>query len=802
MKYPLILLVLFVTLSANAQTATLNGSLLDSASHNPVAFATLYLFRQDSPVKPLRSGFSTDEGRFRWSNLDTGIYVLKISTVGYRPISMIVDIHGDITNMTEVLLQATTQVLKEVTITATKPLLEVKADRIIYNAESDPTNAGATTAELLRKVPFLSVDMDDKLKLKGQSNFKVQLNGRSTGIFARDPSEAVRSLPASLILRVEVITTPGARYDAEGIGGIINIVTVKKIQGTKGSLNAGINTLGAHTQAASLFSKQGKWGFSVQLSNSWQDNWAESSYSRTNLVATELYQEKREGDGRSKDNTSTGFVEIAYDLDSLTTLSLHADLNKNKFNYDFYNTHTGENIEGLVIEKGNVDNLYGGNSLASKSGFDMVRKFRKAGRELSASYLFSRQDDNNISDNSRVFQMGSYDSKIVIKDANPNTEHTVDLNFSEPLNEQHTISMGFKSIFRNISNDYATDTFDFVAQQEHRLLPQSGVFHYQQAVYSAYGEHGFSWKKWSFLTGLRYEYTDTDGDLNGANEFDLNYRSLFPSFNATYRIGPTKSIHVGVSRRIQRPSLWYLNPQVDLSDPRNIRYGNPLLQPEYAQRYEVGWSKFTPKGTLSLNIDQTLISNVINSFTYIDPSNGFNESTFQNNGHTYQTGLNVFFMKILNKKWSVNVQSGLNYQFLKGFDGISTITNDGISGNCMANIAFNAWKRISISATGLYYWGSPTLQGSYGDQYNYSLSIRRTFLKNKKLYISLNTDLFAQRSLNSILTTSSPAFEIRQVDIRPARLIRVSANWRFGKLRAEVSRKRDIENGDLKAKQQ
>ena len=797
-----LLLSISISVGALAQEINLNGMIVDSASQTPVSFATIYLYRQDSTVveKPNYVLFTGDDGRFTTRISETGGYLLKLNMVGYVSKTQQIQVHTGTNELDPIAMQPSAGQLKEVTITARKPLIEMKPDRLIYNVEDDPTNNGASTAEILRKVPFVSVDMNDDIRIKGQNNFLVQLNGRSTGIFARNPKEAIRSFPANLIVRIEVITSPGARYDAEGVGGIINIVTKKKVVGTKGALSADVNTLGGHNESFSISNKQGKLGLFLSMSNHGSNLQGTSEYTRMNRYPATLYSEVRSGESTDKNTTQHIMAEIAWDIDSLSTISLHGSLNSGNYNMQAISTHLGTDIVAHILESGyyKTNSVYKSNS--ENIGIDYIRKFKKQGRNFSISMISNQQTGDSKLETTRTFDIGPSDTRRIIRDIQPQKEKTVDMNFSESINDHHSLSFGTKAILRSFTNDYGSDSLNMISNIIETDQNQSGIFHYTQNVWASYAEHAYYSGKWGVQTGIRYEYTGSEGDLNGLQPFSKNYPSFFPSLNVGYVHNQKSSFQFGVIRGLSRPGLSVLNPQVDVSDPRRIFQGNPLLNPEYTTSLNLGWNCLSGKINYNFSLSQSWTTGVINQVFTID-DNEISNSTYQNTGKTQKS---VFSMSISGRilpKTFMMINNTIAFEQLTGTQGTDVkLYNQGFTGTGFATVGQKLPKGWSVQAVGFYHLGYLFLQGQDQPTYSYQAALGKTLLKSKKLYLSLTANMPAQKYWKNQSLFDTPELYISDIRNRPARSFQITATWRFGKLKGDVSRKRDVQNTDLKEK--
>lgn len=789
-----------------SQKFTLSATLRDSATNKAQEFATIFLFKttpgdsaQSLPAKPLRSAFSDSDGRFRFNTLDSGIYRIEASLIGFETrvqADIVVEADVDLGPLT---MKAADQTLAQVTVTAARPVLEVKADRIVFNVENDPTAAGGTAIETLQKIPFITVDQDDNIRLKGKSNFKVQLNGRNTGLFARNPKDALRSFPASAIKRIEVITSPGARYDAEGTAGIINIVTAGRVAGINGSVGTGVNTLGQHNENLSLNAKLGRLGFSSYMGIGGSNNRRSSTFTRTNFYPTALYQETRNGSGRNRNEYLYGNAELAWDIDSLLSLSGYVNFNSGQYRGQEQNRYLAVDAAGQPLEQGLFifDNL---NRWPSNTyGFDLIRKFKTPQQELSLSLALNQNRGGSTNDSERLFDFGNTDTGSHFVNDQPEDEFTAEANYVQPLTKSQSLSFGAKTILRRLDNDFRQENRDSLSGEFVLFPDQTGIFQYRQDVAAAYAEYNWTQDKWSLRPGCRYEHTWISGELNGGSPFSNTYPALVPTLNLSYKMTASKSLRLGYSRRIQRPGVWYLRPQINSADPRNTYVGNPYLLPEFTHNIELGYDLFKDGTNLSFTLEQGITTDAINDFTQIDAETGVATTTSGNLGSNYRTAFTLYGSGKLAKKINFYANVTVAYERLEGYSGTVFYRNDGVVGNCYGNLQYNFGKGWRVQGNGWWGIGNLSLQGRSNGWYNYQLGLTKSFLKNKTLRAGVLADQFLLKNRIWSNTVTDPRFETRYESVQPARALRFSLSWRFGKLRENVSRKRGVSNSDQKS---
>jgi ferric enterobactin receptor len=791
---------LFFSLSLFAQKHSLKATLIDSSTNKPVEFATYVLFLEDKP-KPLQSGLANDQGKISVENIEKGKYRLEIVMIGFSPKSIKnIDIQKDI-NLEKILMSPSSNLLNTVNVTAQKPIIEQSGDKLIYNVENDFSIQGNNALELLKKIPYVTVDNDDNIQLKGQSNFIVQMNGRSTGIIAKNPKDALKGLPANLIKKVEVITNPGAKYDADGTAGIINIITNKKIAGYNGNLGASYSSLNSLNLNGNFSIKNGKLGISGYLGRGKSRNIHESMFWRQNLVPSTFSRQEQNGNGKNQSEHLYTNLELAYDIDSLKSVSIYGNYNNGFWNsqsnssLNFFNEN--KQIYQSATRSSAIENYWPGYEF----GFDYTQKFKKEDQEWTISINEDRDKGSGKNTNNFDYSFGNKDRFLKYTNQNNEKTRTFQSDFIYPVKKDQTLSFGAKSVSRSLSTDYIQELRDTFTEQYIKVNENSNVFDYSQKVASSYVSYATKIKKVTITPGFRFEHTSINGSLRVGNNppFKNTYPSYIPTFSMNYVPKIGKTLRLAYSRRLQRPSLWYLNPYNDNSDPRNITYGNPSLNPEYTHQAEASFSFMTGGKTVQMSVQQGVTNNAINSYGTVNSSTGVLTTTYANLGKTETTSLSIFSNGMVGKKFNYNGRLGANYNHLSGQIGLKTFDNKGWTYNANAYLTYNATKKTRISANAYVGTGRIQLQGFSNGWWNYSTTFSQSLLKGDALRINLSADNFFHKNRNWESSVKDAQFETYSISYNPFRAFRLGANYRFGKLKENVSRKKGVDNSDQKS---
>ena len=789
---------------ALAQTASpgrLTGSLTDSTTAKSVPYATVALMEGAT----LRSGTTTDgAGAFVLANLPLGNYTLVLSFVGYRSKTLPVALRADrpALDLGSIRLATESKTLGQVTVTGQKPLVEDKGDRLIYNAESDASNAGGTAADVMRKVPTLTVDLNGNVQMRGNGNLKVLINGKPSAMMARNLADALRQMPANVIKSVEVITSPGAKYDAEGSAGVINIITKKALQGANGSVNATAGNFN-RSVGTNLTWKRKKIGLSLSATGYQQRNvWENASTRATrqdNQTLNTLSQRN------FADNTGAGGygeMSVDYDPDSTSRINFAANVWGGNFpsNSTVFNRLTDPAGAELQAFRNDIRfrNPFGNGQL----DLGYTKTFRQPGREFSLLTQFSRMPDNYFYDTDRYATSEVILNRQRSTNYSRNKEYTVQTDYTHPFTKKgrrdtldFKLEIGAKAIARDIGSEYRVEQS---VDGSGPLVPdpaQSNDFDYFQQVYSGYASLRLDTKrKWGLNAGARLEHTDIRGNFVTTQTTLVNqYNNLIPSITLSKGI-KTHVVKLSYTQRIQRPLIWYLNPWLNESDPKNTNTGNPYLNPELNHATELSHSLSTKKG-LSANtaLYWRLTDNAIEYLSTVD-SAGVSLSKPQNIARRGAYGMNINLAGQPNKNWNLNGGGDVRYVDLRS--PTLNQSNGGVVWNLNLNSTYKLPRDFTLQFNGNYNSGWISLQGINTGFYWYGISAKREFW-DKKASVTLGINNPFNRGVRQTGRQSAPTFEAESRSFFVNRSARLTFEWRFGQMSAgEGKKSKKISNDD------
>ncbi|GEO04457.1 TonB-dependent receptor [Adhaeribacter aerolatus] len=801
-----LLLLLVLVGNAAAQTARpgkITGVTADSLTTKPVPYVTVAL---KEGTKIITGTTADGSGIFELPNLPLGSFTLELTFIGYRAKKIPVNLTADKPNLhlDQIGLSPAAKMLRAVEVTGQKALVEDKGDRLVYNAEKDISNAGGTAADVLRKVPTLTVDLDGNVQMRGNSNIRVLLNGKPSAMMARNLADALRQMPANTIKSIEVITSPGAKYDAEGSAGVINIITKKGLQGFSGTTNvtAGNFNRGLGT---SLNYRKKKIGFSMSANGYQYRNLWEDQVTRTNLrdgVPVNILTQRNHAD-----NTGTGGygeMSLDYDIDSTSRVNFSANVwgghyPNNRTQNTWLRSPTGIELAAFRNES-RFYNPFGNGQL----DIGYTKTFKKPEQELAILGQFSRMPDNYFYDTDTYGDDDVMTFRQHNSNYSRNKEYTVQTDYTHPFKitgRRDTTSLkleiGVKAIRRDIGSEYAVEE---AAGSDAPLLLNptlSNEFDYFQRVYSGYTSVRLETKKkWRLNLGARLEQTDINGRFlnitTDESKIKDAYTNLIPSITLSKTFG-THTLKTSYTQRIQRPLVWYLNPWVNRTDTLNQSTGNPYLNPELNHATELAYSLSTKK---NLSVNTSVYWNYTdNAIEYLGTVNEEGVSVFkpQNIAQRQLYGLNLNVSGQPNKNWNLSGGGNLRYVDLR-----SPALNQGNNGwvwNLNLNTTYKLPKNYSVQVNGNFNSGWISLQGENSGFYWYGAALKKEFW-DKKASLNLGLNNPFTRGVRQTRTQSAPTFESHSRSMFVNRSLRLTFEWRFGQMTAGGKQSKKISNDD------
>jgi len=798
MKYLCLLLLSFsISLSLLAQNKPVSykvsGQIVEKLTGDGVPFATVTI-KNDS-IKEKKAQACDVSGHFSMNVSARVKYTLTVSSVGYKEFSIPFNVLELKTDLGKLSMESGVE-LKEVSVTAQKPLVKMEPDKIVYSMESDPEAQTSNVMQMLYKIPLVTVDAEDNITINGKSNFKILINGKSSSMMSTNFKEVLKSLPANTIKDIEVITNPSSKYDAEGVGGILNIITTKKtLSGYNGSVSTGVDARGSLNWSGYLATKINKFSFSARYYGSQFIQPESKTAGSSEYFNNTDYRFSSSNGSSSYKGLSNGFSgEASYDIDSLNLISLSF------WGYQGFYRNNGFSETQYMNTTDDITRMYTNtinsrNSNGSLSGnIDYQKTYKKPDKSLTFSYKLDNNPSTTkyITNVEGITNYPSY-SQLSKNDA-VGREQTFQADYYDPLTPMHQVEAGLKFILRQ--NTSTSETF----RNDTVKLDNQNDLDYTQYILGAYAGYVFKWKKLSAKTGLRLERTWNDGTskTSGVNtDFTNRLFNLVPYITFTLMPKQGQTIKLSYTQRLSRPGIWYLNPYVNNTDSLNISYGNPQLKAEISHSFESGYTYFTPKFNFSATSSASFINNAIENISTIE-TNGARVSTYKNIGKDQTYGLNLYFGYRPTPKLSIFFNGGGSYIKLAADNGYA-ISNEGFNYRSYVGGRWTLWKDGSVSSNiGIFSTGV-MLQAKGFTYYYTSIGVSQYLLKRKLMLNFSSTDPFWYYKKYSYESKDITFLSVNKYTYR-ARNFRFSLTFNFGKMDTQVKKaRRGIQNDDVKA---
>lgn len=794
------------------------GILLDSLTQEGEPYATIKIVKKEAPAKALKMLVTDMKGQFQEKVPGTGNFVMTITSVGRTPIvkDFSVKAGEKLVDFGTLYIVDASNELGQVEIVAQKPLVKADIDKIEYNVQDDPDAQSNSVLEMLRKVPLVTVDGEDNIQVNGSSSFKVYVNGKPNNMMSNNPTEVLKSMPANSIKHIEVITNPGPKYDAEGVGGILNIVTVGSgLEGYTATFSANVSNRGAGGGAFGTI-KSGKLIVSARYNYNYNDqprNYSSGSQHVTPEAVTEN-SSNLDYDGSNKGHGSfqSGSMEASYEIDTLRLVTMSFGLwgggNKSNGSTDYIATFP-ENINAAPIYSYSAFNRSKSSWYSIDGGIDYQRLFKVKDRMLTFSYKINTRPQTSDSYTEYEIDNGYNPDWAEHNDGEQNTtEHTFQADYTTPIGKLHTLEAGAKYILRNNSSEDDRFDADDTGKYEYNK-DQSSHYKHLNDIIAAYLGYGLKVKRLSGRLGLRYEHTIQDVKylVGRGEDFTKNFDDVVPSASIGYKLTDMSNLRLGYNMRIYRPGIWSLNPYLNDTDPSYISQGNPELDSEKSHAFNLSYSNFTQKFNINISARYSFTNNSIENVTRLMPDTEIEGlknptgkdvlySTYANIGKTRYASVNGYVNWNATPRTRIYMNMSGNYSYLEGSEGMR---NDGWSlfayGGAQQTLPHD-W-RISLNVFGQTPW--IMLQGKGSSFFDYGLSVNKSFL-DKRLTLSAFASNFFKKYMDQSSTTEGSGF-IRESNYKYSRQrFGISVSYRIGELKASVKKAaRTISNDDVKS---
>lgn len=796
---------LIAAIPANAAIFRVTGEVTDSVGE-PEIYATVRIYTQADSVKPVSLGVTDDAGRFSQELPKAGSYRLSVTSVGKTPIDKPFEVSqsSPTANLGKLVAREDRNELAEVEVVAQRPLVTREIDRIGYDVKADPESQTNTLQEMLRKVPLVTVESDGTIKVKGSTNFKIYKNGRPNNSFTKNAKDIFAAIPASSIKKIEVITDPGAREDAEGVGAILNIVTDAEtsMRGVTGnaSLYFDSNNLEPLPNIY-LTSQIDKVTFSVYGG----ENQSNKKETRQNTRQTDTYFDSgnsllSEGSSESRNRSGWGGIEASWEPDTLNLFTIEAQgWAWGLQDYLGGGKTTFFGPDGQEIYSYSRRNLYPASNYFDIDGsINYQRSTRRKGETFTLSYRLSTTKQHAHFQNEYFDKVNCAFPYSGIDNDNRQTfwEHTVQGDWSRPFGDRHKLDVGGKGIFRR---NHSTSLQDYVGVGQTET-----DFTHRTTVAAIYADYRLTLGKLNLRAGMRYEYSylaarflRQEGDNHP--DFSSKLNDWVPSAGVSYNLTDGITLKASFNRNIRRPGISNLDPSVTVT-PTSVSYGNPDLESEVYNNLSAEFSMYTNKFNFNFYVGGTFVNNALSEVKWVD-----NDITYSTYGNVAKArGFNISAYG----QWTITDKTSLVCNFNAGYNHFRNpdMTGSGWWWNPYLRVVQKLPWKLDLTGSGYYWSGSQSSPYSRfkmldGSGLGYSVSLTKKLLKDDRLTITLSANNFAgpvRQTFGSYTTTPTSYSEYISWGNDTRRHVSLRVSFRFGSLNATVKKTASsITNDDL-----
>ena len=764
----------FHSLLAQNQPITITGKAVEGSSQQPLEFATVQVL---DTAQQLITGTTTDlDGTFRLETEATDFFI-EIGFIGFISTTLTdFDIVNGTVDLGTVALSEDTETLDEVLVQGERSQTEFKLDKRIFNVGQDLSSAGASALEVLNNVPSVSVNIEGQIRLRGSAGVQILINGKPS-VLASEQGNALGTLTADMIKRIEVITNPSAKYDAEGTSGILNIVLKKEEKrGLNGSVTLNTGVPNNHSLGLSLNNRTEKFNLFSQLGIGHR-----TFPEQYRTINRNLANDTTISSGGQGDKNETFFNIILgtdYHINEYNVLSLTGH-----FAYELESEFSDTDFSLLdptntTVAQWNRDEVT--EATNPKWQYELQYQKRFPDHEdhtllFSALGSYFGKDQSSEFNNVPIFGAESLDEQQQTRTDFKEGEYTFKLDYTHPFSDAFTLETGAQYVITDVTNDFAVSNWADGRWIEDPDL--TNVFDYNQKVAGVYGTGAYEGEKFGVKLGLRLENTNLTTlliDTDVANQ--QQFTNLFPSAHTSYKVMDNLSVQAGYSRRISRPGLWDLNPFFNIRNNFSIRTGNPLLQPEFTDSYEV--TGIFDQGPVSLNaaVYHRYTTDVVENVTTFEDNVSLTRP--ENIGTNRATGLELNVKYSPAEWWSLNGDA--NYQYFSR-EGSFETTNFDFSADQWSSRLTSKFKLpadIDLELIGQYQSSVRRFQETTSDYLFADLGLRKKIMNGKTILNLSVRDVFASRIFES--ETIQPDFYLYNYRLR-GRFITVGISYGFGK---------------------
>ncbi|WP_353181569.1 TonB-dependent receptor [Parapedobacter lycopersici] len=793
-----IILFAVITISSNAiaqENSSITAVVVDATSEEPVGFASAALLEQGSQryVKGMQT---VDDGKITFTDVPAGTYMIRVTYVGYKDyVRENIGIQsGRAANLGNIPLTPSGELLEEVVVSGTPPAMELGIDRKIFNVAQSTISEGGTATDLLENVPSLQVDVDGSVSLRGSSSVRILINGRESAMAGSDITQLLQAMPANSIERIEVVTNPSARYDAEGQSGIINIVLKKNVRlGINGTVNVSAGSYDNYNAGLNLNYRGDKWnyfgGYHFNRRNSVGNGLNNIEFFSNNGGSNSITENASKSANLGLNHGVRLGTEYYFSDRTIIGASGNFSLRGNNRNEDIYYTYfNNPELTGTSDRFSRQDEDDFGYDL----NLDFEHNFRRESEKLEANFSFGRDTEDGVNTFDQTFSDPSgVQDKRVNNTGEDGRNLNVQVDYVRPFGKDQRVEAGYRTFIRRSNDSQHSAYFDV---DQGTMLPDYDLtndFEMESSVHALYANYRNKLtEKLGFQVGLRAEqaylnteYISFDPELSPEDRVavgKLDYFRVYPSVFLTQEFGDRHQVQLNYTRRVSRPRGWQVNPFIDVSDPINKRQGNPNLLPEDIHSFELSYAKFWDGVTLNSSVYYRRVNDVINPIvTTAEGAGGATFSRWENISRNESAGFELISHVDITKQVDAMFNANLYHSKFHGSEEFHIEPTEGFNwnANVTANYRIKPW--LSMQARADYQAPRVMAQGRGIEMFVINAGMRWDVLDKRGSIMFNVRDLLNQRKWGGYTQTEQfyRYFESRWMP----RMFMLSLRYRFGK---------------------
>ncbi len=788
-------LVLFAQGGERPAIGILKGKIIDQSTKEPIEYATISIHNlRDSSL--VTGGISDAKGGFNITEIQLGMYFVKVGFIGYdakiiSPIKLSPKGDGIEQNLGEIVLSSSSQQIKDVDVVADKMVVTNAIDKKVFNVSQSFASNVSSASEILQNIPSVDVDIDGNVSLRGSGNVRILIDGKPSGLSSAD---LMQQIPASSIESIEVITNPSAKYDPEGMSGIINIVLKKnKLTGFNGMV-----TLNA--SPGNMYSGGGQLSYKNKNLNLY------ANYNMRNMdhvMTSDIYRESyyngvtpfldQKGDRNFNMGGQMFKLGMDYSFNDKNTLSLSGLYNGRNFDANSYNLNNFLDANKVLTSTSETNSL----SENGGGGYDLtlnyLKKFADKGHELSFDASIS---DMNMESKGVYNETSSSEGDTLEKDLGTTNRNAYQfqLDYVKAKGENSKFEAGFKFQNTDMKTVYNQEAFDYDLGSYIDNPDLADNFNYNEKIGAAYAIYGYKLGTVSFQAGMRIEQTATDFTLLSTDDHYINdYFAYYPSAHVQWEKQKGETLQLSYSKRVNRPGGRSLNPRVRKDDPLNLSKGNPYLMPEYINSVELGYMRYWEKISITSSIYYRKIIDMVTEITSVN-AEGIPMTSPENIASGSNYGFEFVFNASPYKWWNLTLSTNIYRSTIDASNLETPMNNEGTIYTTKLMSTWKIQKLFDVQLSGRYRGPQITAQGEMEDEYSFDISLKKQFLKNR-LTATLRVSDLLDSEINYSTTTTTNYYQTSERK-RESRFVYAGLTYTFGKLSQQNKKKRsDMEEG-------